>query len=318
MLYAHKSLGTSLAPLAADEPLDNAVWVDLYRPLDAQIAQGDKRGVRAPPLEHMEESEMSNRIYRQDDVSHITAVLPGQLPDGKFAAMPVTFILTSHRLVTVRHHAPRPFHTYPPRAGLAPTCPDCADGVFLGLVDDIVAYLADMSESAGYAVEQVSADVFGPTDQRRAAQLESALQRTGSQAEIMSRVRLGLLSLGRVLAFYNLMMTSHKGTPLRQNAKAIMRDIQSLEVHADFLSTRVQLIVDATMGMINLQQNRTMRILSVVAALFLPPTLIASMYGMNFDHMPELHWRYGFLWALGLMVASATGTWLLARVMKWL
>ena len=89
-------------------------------------------------------------------------------------------------------------------------------------------------------------------------------------------------------------------------------------MHADFLSTRVQLIVDATMGMINLQQNRTMRILSVVAALFLPPTLIASMYGMNFDHMPELHWRYGFLWALGLMVASATGTWLLARVMKWL
>ena len=89
-------------------------------------------------------------------------------------------------------------------------------------------------------------------------------------------------------------------------------------MHADFLSTRVQLIVDATMGMINLQQNRTMRTLSVVAALFLPPTLIASMYGMNFDHMPELHWRYGFLWALGLMVASATGTWLLARVMKWL
>ena len=72
------------------------------------------------------------------------------------------------------------------------------------------------------------------------------------------------------------------------------------------------------MGMINLAQNSTMRILSVVTALFLPPTLIASIYGMNFDHMPELHWRYGFVWALGLMVASAAGTWILARLMKWL
>ena len=321
MLYAHKPFGSSLGPLAVNEPLDRAIWIDLYRPLDSQVALVEALDVKVPTLADMEEIEMSNRIYRQGDVSYMTAVLPGQLPDGKSTAMPVTFILTPDRLVTVRHHAPRPFYTYPPRAGLAPTDPDCPDGVFLGLVDDIVAYLADMSEGAGYALEEVSADVFSPTSQRRSAQLERALQRTGAQAEVMSRVRLGLLSLGRVLAFHNLMMAGHpghKGTPLRQNSKAILRDIQSLEVHADFLSTRVQLIVDATMGMINLAQNSTMRILSVVTALFLPPTLIASIYGMNFDHMPELHWRYGFVWALGLMVASAAGTWILARLMKWL
>ena len=321
MLYAHKTFGSSLGPLAVNEPLDRAIWIDLYRPLDSQVALVEALDVKVPTLADMEEIEMLNRIYRQGDVSYMTAVLPGQLPDGKSTAMPVTFILTPDRLVTVRHHAPRPFYTYPPRAGLAPTDPDCPDGVFLGLVDDIVAYLADMSEGAGYALEEVSADVFSPTSQRRSAQLERALQRTGAQAEVMSRVRLGLLSLGRVLAFHNLMMAGHpghRGTPLRQNSKAILRDIQSLEVHADFLSTRVQLIVDATMGMINLAQNSTMRILSVVTALFLPPTLIASIYGMNFDHMPELHWRYGFVWALGLMVASAAGTWILARLMKWL
>jgi magnesium transporter len=100
--------------------------------------------------------------------------------------------------------------------------------------------------------------------------------------------------------------------------KGLMRDLQALEVHADFLSTRVALATDATLGMINLSQNQTIKIVSVVAAVFLPPTLIASVYGMNFDTMPELHWRWGYPMAVALMVAAAVGTFLFFRWKKWL
>ena len=100
--------------------------------------------------------------------------------------------------------------------------------------------------------------------------------------------------------------------------KALTRDIQALEVHADFVSSRVALASDATLGMINLVQNSTVRIVSVVAVLFLPPTLIASVYGMNFRVMPELDQSWGYPMALGLMVASAVGTYLFFKWKNWL
>ena len=97
-----------------------------------------------------------------------------------------------------------------------------------------------------------------------------------------------------------------------------MRDLQALEVHADFLGQRVALATDATLGMINLAQNVTVRIVSVVAALFLPPTLIASVYGMNFAYMPELAQPWGYPAALALMLASAVGTWAFFKWKRWL
>lgn len=319
MLYAYQNCGHALAPLTPNEPLDSALWVDLYRPLDRQVAQAETLGVEIPTLADMEEIEISNRLYRQDDSAYMTAVLPGRLPDGQSVAMPVTFILSSTRLVTVRHHAPRPFETLPTRAERAAFGTQTPDRLFLSLLDEIVARLADLSEGAGKVVDEVAAGVFGGEHRGRPERLQTALERTGQQADLMSRVRLALLTIERILAFYSVGLNGHADAArLKAAVKAINRDIQALEVHADFLTSRVSLTVDTTLGMINLQQNNTVRILSVVAALFLPPTLIASIYGMNFENMPELEWRWGYPLSLLAMLATALGIWVLLRWRRWL
>lgn len=135
----------------------------------------------------------------------------------------------------------------------------------------------------------------------------------------MARVRLGLLTIERMLAFFTALIEDRPETKrLRPVVRAQMRDVQALEVHADFLGSRVSLAVDTTLGMINLQQNNTVRILSVIAALFLPPTLIASIYGMNFANMPELQTSWGYVYALVLMGATTVGTYLFLRWKRWL
>lgn len=317
MLYAYIPREGGLTALSPDRPLEEAVWIDLYRPMPRQIELVEQLGVHVPSLEEMEEIEISNRLYREGDTAYMTAVLPGQMPDGHHAAMPVTFVLTPRQLVTVRHHAPRPFETLPERADRATVCPDSPHAVFVALIEETVARLADISEAAGRTLEATASHVFGAAV--RPGELEGALRVTGRQAELMARVRLGLLTLDRIMSYYLLLLDGNPHhAALRQPVKAIQRDIHSLEVNADFLSGRVGLTLDATLGMINLQQNNTVRVLSVISALFLPPTLIASIYGMNFDNMPELHSPYGYYISLGLMLLTAIGTWLLLRMKRWL
>ena len=174
-------------------------------------------------------------------------------------------------------------------------------------------------EGAGRVIDQTARRVFDDRGHETDESLQEALTRVGQQSELNSRVRLAILSLSRALSFYGATIDQRpEASMLRSIIKMHTRDLQSLEVHADFLSARVGLVVDATMGMINLRQNATVRILSVVAALFLPPTLIASIYGMNFDGMPELHSRWGYPLSLLAMVGSSVLTWLFLKWKKWL
>ena len=268
----------------------------------------------------MEEIELSNRLYREDGLDYMTAMLPGERAGGDRISMPVTFILSTDRLVTVRHHSPRPFLTYPERAERSTLGCGTPDRLFLGLVEEIIARLADILEGAGRTLDQTTAAVF----ERRAVaaasdRLQAALQDVGREAETMARVRLALLTVERMQAFYTATLEDRpEEGRLRAATRAQMRDIQALEVHADFLGGRVSLAVDTTLGLINLQQNNTVRILSVVAALFLPPTLIASIYGMNFTNMPELDEPWGYAFALILMGGTTLGTWLFLRWKGWI
>lgn len=319
MLNAYVPHAGGLALLPPGEDLAHARWIDLYRPLDSQVRLMHAFGVEVPTLEDMEEIEISNRLYREGDTAYMTAVLPGELPDGKPVAMPVAFILTAERLVTVRHHAPRPFTTYPARAGRSAAGVGSADHIFLGLIDEIVARLADILEGVGKVLDHTGTMVFEKGDANAGTELRETLIKIGRQSEVMARVRVALLTIERVLGFYNTDAQDHADSNrLRALTKSVNRDVQALEVHADFLGSRLSMNVDATLGLINLQQNNTVRVLSVVAALFLPPTMIASIYGMNFDVMPELHWRYGYPMALAAMVLSALLIYLLARWKRWL
>lgn len=320
MYYAYSIENGRLVRLAAERDVADAAWIDLIQPNDAEIAQLRVLGVPVPSLAEMEEIELSNRLYREDGLDYMTAMLPGERAGGDRISMPVTFILSTDRLVTVRHRSPRPFLTYPERAERSTLGCGTPDRLFLGLVEEIIARLADILEGAGRTLDQTTAAVF----ERRAVaaasdRLQAALQDVGREAETMARVRLALLTVERMQAFYTATLEDRpEEGRLRAATRAQMRDIQALEVHADFLGGRVSLAVDTTLGLINLQQNNTVRILSVVAALFLPPTLIASVYGMNFTNMPELDEPWGYAFALILMGGTTLGTWLFLRWKGWI
>ena len=319
MLFAYRLDAGRLSRLEPDADLAQAIWIDLYRPQPEQVAQLTALGINVPTLEDMEEIEISSRLYREADADFMTVMLPGSTPDAAQISGPVTFIVTKERLVTVRHHAPRPFETFPSRADRSSA--GCGNHLrlFMGLVEDIVSRQADLLEGVGRALDQATAALFGDAAARKPDHLQASLVAIGRQGEVLARVRLGLLTLERMLSVYMLWVDDKRETNgMRALIKGQIRDIQALEVHADFLSGRVGMVTDTTLGMVNLAQNATVRIVSVVTALFLPPTLIASAYGMNFARMPELDWRWGYPMALGLMVGSALVAWLYFKWKRWL
>jgi magnesium transporter len=316
-MFAWERDGTRLAPLGAGKPLSDALWIDLYRPQPEQVAQVAALGVEVPTLEDMEEIEISNRLYREGDVDYLTVVLPGQSAAKEQITGPVTFILSATRLVTVRHHAPRPFETYPTRAdkvGLG--CGD-ADRLFLSLIEEIIGRLADLLEGTGKSLDATTRRVYG--EDMREAQFRDVLKGLGLDNEAIGRVRLALLTIERAISYFGQTVPQRlRSEGLLPTVKGLMRDITALEVHADYLAGRVAMTTDATLGMINLGQAQTTKIVSVVAVVFLPPTMVATVYGMNFDVMPELSWAFGYPMALGVMLASAVGAWAYFKWRGWL
>lgn len=320
MLIAYDHADARLLPLPSDADLTRAMWIDLLNATPAEVAQVAALGFEVPTLDEMEEIEISNRLYHEGNADYLTVVLPGQTTAGEQVMSPVCFILTADHVVTVRHHSPRPFETYPSRAGKSSLGCSTPDRIFLGLVEEVIGRLADHLEIAGKGLDQVARTIYQPGPRgHRPDDLQSALASLGAEGERLSRVRLALLTLGRALNYVDQLL-GHRlsGEGLGMVLKGQLRDIDALEVHADFLSSRLGLASDATLGTINLSQNATVRIVSVVAVLFSPPTLIASIYGMNFLHMPELPQVWGYPMALGVMVGSAVVTWAVFRWKGWL
>lgn len=300
--------------------IHGAIWIDLFEPTAEEVASLAALGVEVPTLAEMEEIEISNRLYQEDGIDYMTTVVPGQNAADEQVANPVTFILSADRLVTVRHHSPRPFATFPQRAGKSGIGCDSAEQVFLGLIMEIVGRLADHLEGVGRAMDEVARLIYQTTPRSHAAgALRQALARIGGEGERLGRVRLALLTLGRALNHVEPVVTRRSpDKDLGRLIRAELRDIDALEVHANYLDSRVALASDATLGTIDLSQNTTVKIVSLVSVLFLPPTLIASVYGMNFAAMPELAHPYGYVGALVLMVLSAAITWAVFRWKGWL
>ncbi|MGI3186726.1 CorA family divalent cation transporter [Nioella aestuarii] len=311
MLRAFHCSGRALV----DAPPSAAIWVDLFQPSEEETAALRGLGIAVPSLAEMEEIELSNRLYRDEETEVLTVVLTGEDDSGTQIVAPVAFILTPERLVTVRHHQPRPFSTYPGRAGHSSAGIDSPERLFLGLAQEIVARLADLLEGAGRVLDVTARRVFSGQTSSDAHALQETLREVGQQGEAIGRIRLALLTFERALSFFG---SSDRDAAVSALIGGLMRDIEALSEHSDYLSSRIELTVDATLGMITLVQNSTVRIFSVVAVLFLPPTLVASIYGMNFAVMPELSQTWGYPAALLLMLASAVGCYVVFKWKKWL
>src|SRR5690606_26947989 len=148
---------------------------------------------------------------------------------------------------------------------------------------------------------------------------QSVLEKVGQMGILNSNIRDSLLTIARLAAFLMQILAKHEvDHALRARGKTLGSDVKSLADHADFLSDKITFLLDATLGLIKIEQNGIIKIFSVAAVIFLPPTVVASLYGMNFDNMPELHWTYGYPYALGLMVMCAVLPYLYFKYKKWL
>ncbi len=320
MIFPYELRDGHLFKRAPSDPLQGALWVDLYRPLNSQVQAATALGFDVPTLADLEEIEISNRLYHENNFDYMTVVLPGQDLEGNQHLGPVCFALREGILFTVRHHAPRPFETFPARAEKSALGCGTPDLIFLGLMEEIVARLADFLETSGRGLETIAAHIYAPRRKGDPSkELGQILADLGREGATLSNVRLSLLTLGRALNFIAPAM-ARRGHDVAVTAglTALLRDIEAMEVHTDFLSTRLGLISDAATSAINLAQNTTVRIVSVVAVLFSPPTLIASIYGMNFQIMPELSAPWGYALSLLAMMASAVFAWSFFRWKGWL
>jgi len=142
--------------------------------------------------------------------------------------------------------------------------------------------------------------------------------RIGDDQDMLAKTRDSLISMGRLMSFLSLPIHVREDKELREHVKSLGRDIGSLLDHSAFLASNIGFLLDASMGLINIEQNAIIKIFSVAAVVFLPPTLVASIYGMNFHHMPELDWLYGYPFAIGLMVTSAVLPYLFFKRKGWL
>ncbi|MBF0269535.1 MAG: magnesium transporter CorA family protein [Alphaproteobacteria bacterium] len=301
------------------------LWIDLLDPTrDEEMAVQNLLAIDVPTREEMQEIEATSRLYKEDNTYYLTAPILTYADGPHPESTAVTFILARACLVTVRHATPQPFLTFPQRAlrqkGISPS----ADAVLVGLLETVVDRLADVLERVGSDLELLSREIFRPSLPARHAKLrqdrdlQATLLRVGRSGDLASKARDSLLGISRMLTFLNQATEEWNEVDTLIRVKSVTRDIGSLSEHATFTSSKVTFLLDATLGMINIEQNAIIKIFSVMAVVLMPPTLIASMYGMNFKHMPELDWVLGYPWALLLMVVCAFLPYLYFKRRGWL
>lgn len=298
---------------------DNAIWFDLNQP----TGQEDKLvesaiGISVPTREEMQEIEVTSRLYVENGARYMTATLMCQSETDRPKTTAVTFVLSGHRLITVRYHEPRPFMIVGTK--LARICPAGANGesVLMELLDAVIDRAADILERIGAEVDLVSHGIF-EAEGNRSQSHQEFLKTIGRKGDLTSKVRESLVSIGRVLLYLaNEADSMRWAKDARSQLRGMQRDVQSLSDHASYLSSKITFLLDAMLGAVSIEQNNIIKIFSIAAVVLMPPTLVASIYGMNFKHMPELDWQYGYPITIILMFIAAVLPLVFFKWKKWL
>jgi magnesium transporter len=293
---------------AADLPPD-VVWIDLLQPTAEEIAFVEcATGLKLPSFEDLLEIESSSRLRSVEGALYLSAPLVYRTAAEDPQATPVGFILTPERFITVRFETPTAFATAAERAY------STAYEAFACLMETIVDRIADILERIAGELDDVSHRLFraGPVETgsnrwpaRADADLRVILRRVGRSGDLASKIRDSLLGIGRIVPYVENTAAAWLPTEAKSRLDTLREDIYSLGQYDEHLTNKLQLLLDATLGLINIDQNNIIKVLTIVSVVGVPPTLVASMYGMNFRHMPELDWAWGYPYGLALIAVSA-------------
>ena len=333
MLRIHRCEGDRLVaqPLtpARDLPAalgEGVVWLDLFNPTPEEDAYVESTlGISLPSREEMQEIEVSARLYNEGGAEFMTITTIAMLDSDDPVATPITFVLKGGTLATVRFAEPRAFPSVVARAQ-RPSAVACATGeqVMLSLIEALIDRMADTLERVALDIEAISRSVFRSKSKRgrlsKSRDLETTIEQIGTSGELLTKLRESLVSISRLLTYHSAGEANDRRAlkEVRARIKSLHRDAVALSDQSNFLSNKTDFLLDATLGLINLEQNQIIKIFSIVAVVLMPPTLVASIYGMNFSHMPELNWALGYPMALLVMVIAAVVPYLWFKREGWL
>ncbi|GJE18796.1 magnesium transporter CorA family protein [Methylobacterium marchantiae] len=334
MIFIHQPIAGPGHTLLDRRPLelqdaipDETVWLDMIRPTREEDLKVEAfMGISVPTREEMKDIEPSELLYVEDGARYMTGRVLSKVSEAEEPGLAgITFILRGNRLVTVRYEEPQAFRMYTQRAGRStgngPSAAPSGETILAGLIETVIDRAADVLQLQGERIDRLSGKIFEEKadPSARNTALQDTLRALGRHGDLISKQRESLVSMERILlALSATYRTAKAPRELREDVRSTLRDLQSLEEHATFLSSKIQFLLDATLGLVNLEQNNIIKLFSVMAVVFMPPTLIASIYGMNFKAMPELDWNLGYPMAVVMMVVAAVLPYVFFRWKKWL
>ena len=321
MLVAYGLSDKGPQPLAGDGIPEGAVWIDLFHPTPEEDKATEAfLGASLPTREEAQEIEFSSRIYVEDRATFMTASVLTGVDRGEPILVPLTMVIAGERMATLRYDELRAFKQFLSWAGKPGTACSSVPSAFILLIEAIVDRTADVIERISTDIDRLNSEIFSRRSiRKRERRLEVVIGDIGAQDDLAAKARESLASLERIVQYAGVALPpSFDKGPNRGRLKLAGRDIRSLAAHVTFLSSKINFLLDATLGLINVEQNEVIRVLTVVATFFFPPTLIGTVYGMNFEFMPELHWTFGYPLAIAAMIVSALVPYFYFRRKGWL
>lgn len=322
MIVAYSSVQDKMESIEVDvgqfNNIEQAVWIDLISPTKKEekfIEEFLK--IDIPTKKEMKGIEHSSRLYKESGSIFMTATMIAHSKSAEPKADPVTFILSEKKLITIRYIEPHSFKMFIQRIKKMDATEYSPEKLLINLYEATIDRLADILETLSQKFDEISKRIFhnhtyGPVNYKL------LLQRIGSNGDLGAKVRESLVSFNRLLVFFEQSVGASFDTDSKIRFTTMLKDLSSLTDYANFISNKVNFLLDATLGMVNIEQNNIIKIFSVAAVIFLPPTLIASIYGMNFHHMPELDWRIGYPMAIVVMIISSFLPYRYFKSKKWL
>lgn len=301
--------------------LKEAVWIDLISPSDKEEDMVEKcLGLGIPTREEMLEIELSSRLYKEGGVLFMTATMLAQSDSLEPKYDAVTFVLTEKQLITIRYIEPLAFRLFISHLQKLHADHYYPIKLLIELLDATVDRMADILELIGRHLDEYSKIIFKPENDNTSEKLNyrQIMQKIGASGNLSTKARESLATFDRLIIFFGNAASSKMSHEEQLQLTTISADMNSLSDHVNFLSNKITFLLDATLGMVNIEQNAIIKIVSVAAVIFLPPTLVASIYGMNFHVMPELSWKYGYVMAIGIMVVSVFLPYKYFKHRKWL
>jgi magnesium transporter len=288
-------------------------WIDALQPDEHEIAFLERSlGIEVPTLESLSEIETSSRLRREKDWLYLSIPMVYRKEGSMPARTPLGFALSKDLLLTVRFKPLRAFDDLQDTVQRVPLRPG-GPGALAAILESIVEHAADTLEGVGNDLDCLSEDIFGshnahdihhrPRDDNH--KLRLVMRKIGRYGDLTSKLEDLLLGMARLLPYVAANAAPHLEADTRARLKSLQRDINSLNDYETHLTNKIQLLLDATVGLTNIEQNNIFRILTVVSVVGIPPTFFASMWGMNFKNIPEYDWSYGYQYGLFVIALSA-------------